>query len=90
MTAKRSVYDVIPTRDLQRISLLQEQAVELENQAFVLQAKAQDLRVKADDIVTVYRVRVEKEGWDACRAEALEQNMHSWKYDPLRGQGVRA
>lgn len=90
MTAKRSVYDVIPTRDLQRISLLQEQAVELENQAFVLQAKAQDLRVKADDIVTVYRVRVEKEGWDACRAEALEQNMHSWKYDPLPGQGVRA
>ncbi|OPX68762.1 MAG: hypothetical protein A4E38_01708 [Methanoregulaceae archaeon PtaB.Bin108] len=90
MTAKHSVYDVIPTRDLQRISLLQEQAVELENQAFVLQAKAQDLRVKADDIVTVYRVRVEKEGWDACRAEALEQNMHSWKYDPLPGQGVRA
>jgi len=90
VTAKHSVYDVIPTRDLQRISILQEQAVELENQAFVLQAKAQDLRVKADDIVTVYRVRVEKNGWDACRTEALEQNMHSWKYDPLPGQGVRA
>ena len=90
MTGTRSVYDVIPTRDLDKICRLQEQAVELENQAFILQAKAQDMRVKAEDIVTAYRVRVQSEGWDACRAEAQEQNMRSWHFDPLPGQEVQA
>ena len=53
MIGTRSVYDVIPTRDLDKICRLQEQAVELENQAFILQAKAQDMRIRAEDIVTV-------------------------------------
>jgi len=90
MSRIRGVYDVIPCRDLDRISRLQEQAVELENQAFVLQARAQDLRVKADDIVTSYRVRVQRKGWDACKAEAEEQDMISWYCDPLPGQGAQA
>jgi len=90
MTGTRSVYDVIPTRDLDKICRLQEQAVELENQAFILQAKAQDMRTRAEDIVTVYRIQVDKEGWDACRAEAKKQNMISWCCDPLPGQGVQA
>ncbi|OPX70194.1 MAG: hypothetical protein A4E37_00157 [Methanoregulaceae archaeon PtaB.Bin056] len=90
MTEKRSVYEVIPTRDLDKICRLQEEAVELENQAFILQARAQEIRTKADDIVTVYRVRVEKLGWSACRAEAEAENMRSWYCDPLPGQGVRA
>jgi len=90
MTGQRSVYDVIPTRDLDKICRLQEEAVELENQAFILQARAQEIRTRAEDIVTAYRVRVRREGWDACRAEAQEQNMRSWYCDPLPGQGVRA
>ncbi|MFA5003348.1 MAG: hypothetical protein WC502_10295 [Methanolinea sp.] len=89
MTGKYSVYDVIPTRDLDKICRLQEEAVELENQAFILQAKAQDMRVKAEDIVTAYRVQVNNVGWDACRAEAEAENMRSWYYDPLPGQEVR-
>lgn len=88
MSGSQSVYEVIPTRDLDKICRLQEQAVDLENQAFVLQSKAQDLRIKADDIVTVYRIQVEKEGWDSCRAKAHKQNMISWCCDPLPGQGV--
>jgi len=90
MTEKRGVYDVIPTRDLDKICRLQEQAVDLENQAFILQARAQEVRTKAEDIVITYRVRVEKLGWDACRAEAEAENMQSWRFDPLPGQGVRA
>ncbi len=90
MSESRSVYDVIPLRDLDKISRLQEKAGELEYQAHMMQAKAQDLRVKADDIVTAYKVRVQREGWDACRAEAQEQNMRSWYCDPLPGQGVQA
>ncbi len=90
MTGKRSVYDVIPTRDLDKMCRLQEEAVELENQAFILQARAQEIRTKAEDIITAYRVRVEKLGWGACRAEAEAENMRSWYCDPLPGQGVRA
>jgi len=90
MNEQHSVYDVIPTRDLEKICRLQEEAVELENQAFILQAKAQDMRIRAEDIVIAYRVRVQSEGWDACRAEAQEQNMQSWYYDPLPGQEARA
>lgn len=89
MSESKSVYEVIPTRDLDKICRLQEQAVDLENQAFILQSKAQDLRTRADDIVTVYRIQVEKEGWDSCRAKAHKQNMISWCCDPLPGQGVQ-
>ena len=88
MTKTGNVFDVIPSKDLDRISRLQEQAVELENRAFVLQARAQDLRVKAEDIVTSYQVRIRRKGWDACRAEAREQDMISWYFDPLPGQGA--
>ncbi|HII75931.1 MAG: hypothetical protein A4E37_00014 [Methanoregulaceae archaeon PtaB.Bin056] len=90
MTGKRSVYDVIPTRDLDKMCRLQEEAVELENQAFILQARAQEIRTKAEDIVTAYRIRMEKRGWGACRAEAEAENMRSWYCDPLPGQRVQA
>jgi len=88
MTGSRKVHDVIPLRDLDRISRLQERAVELERQAARLGFEAQDLRTRADDIIVIYRVRVEKEGWDACRADAKKQDLISWHTDPLPGQGV--
>ncbi|OPX66982.1 MAG: hypothetical protein A4E36_01807 [Methanoregulaceae archaeon PtaB.Bin009] len=90
MSESRSVLDVIPLHDLDKMSRLQERAVELEHQAHMMLAQAQDLRVKADDIVVVYRIQVEKEGWEACRAEAKKQDMISWHCDPLPGQGVQA
>jgi len=89
MNACQSVHDVIPIKDLQRISVLQEQAAELEHKAAVMLSDAQDLRVKADDIVEGYRYQVNQRGWEACRAEAERVNALSWYYDPLPGQGAR-
>ena len=89
MSADQSVHDVIPIKDLQRISVLQERAAELEHKAAVMLSDAQDLRVKADDIVEGYRSQVNQRGWEACRAEAERANALSWYYDPLPGQGAR-
>ena len=89
MSARQSVHDVIPLKDLQRISLLQERAAELEHKAAVMLSDAQDLRVKVDDIVEGYRFRVKQQGWGACRAEAGRANALSWYYDPLPGRGAR-
>jgi hypothetical protein len=89
MSTRQSVHDVIPLKDLQRISVLQEQAAELEHKAAVMMSDAQDLRVKADNIVAGYRYQVKQRGWEACRAEAEKANALSWCYDPLPGQGAR-
>jgi hypothetical protein len=89
MNTHQSVYDVIPINDLQRISSYQERAVELEHKATMMMADAQDLRVKAEDIVEGYRYRIKKYGWKACRVEAEQQNAYSWYHDPLPGQGAR-
>jgi len=89
MSSRQSVHDVIPIRDLQRISVLQERAAELEHKAAVMLSDAQDLRVKAEDIVEGYRHQVNQRGWEACRAEAEQANALSWYYDPLPGQGAR-
>lgn len=89
MNACQSVHDVIPLKDLQRISILQERAAELEHKAAVMLSDAQDLRVKAEDIVEGYRYLVKQRGWEACRAEAERANALSWCYDPLPGQEAR-
>ncbi len=90
MNSQKSVHDTIPLKDLQRISCLQERAVELEHQASVMMSTAQDLRIRADDIVAGYRCQVNKYGWETCRAEAERENAISWYYDPLPGQGAKA
>jgi hypothetical protein len=90
MSTCQRVHDVIPLKDLQRISTLQERAVELEHQASVMMSTAQDLRIRVDDIVADYRCRVKKYGWEACRAEAERQDAISWRFDPLPGQGAKA
>jgi hypothetical protein len=89
MSTCQSVHDVIPLKDLQRISLLQERAADLEHKAAVMLSDAQDFRVKADNIVEGYRYQVKQRGWEACRAEAEKANALSWYYDPLPGQGAR-
>jgi len=89
MNARQSVHDLIPLKDLQRISILQERAAELEHKAAVMLSDAQNLRVKADNIVEGYRYQVKQRGWEACRAEAERANAVSWYYDPLPGQGAR-
>lgn len=89
MSTRQSVYDVIPLKDLQRISTFQERAAELEHKATTMMSDAQDLRVKAEDIVVGYRFRVKQLGWEACRAMAERQDTISWHYDPLPGEGAR-
>jgi hypothetical protein len=80
-----SVYDTIPLKVLEKISALQEQAVDLERKARVMEADAQDFRTRAEDIVETYRERVEERGWEACHAEAQRKDSISWHCDPLPG-----
>lgn len=80
-----TVYDTIPLKVLEKISALQEQAVDLERKARIMEADAQDCRVRAEDIVETYRIRMEEQGWEACRAEAQWKDAISWHCDPLPG-----
>jgi hypothetical protein len=80
-----SVYDTIPLKVLEKISELQERAVDLERKARLMEADAQDCRARADDIVGTYRMRVEERGWEACHIEAQRKDAISWHCDPLPG-----
>jgi len=81
----QNVYDVIPLRDLERISALKEHAEALEHRARYLEQDAQELRVQADDIVNIYRAKIACDGWEACRREAEQKDMRAWRCDPLPG-----
>jgi hypothetical protein len=80
-----SVHDVIPLKDLEKISNYQEQAVEMENRARLLETDAQKLLMRAEGIVDTYREKIRLLGWEACKAEAEQKDMISWWYDPLPG-----
>jgi len=86
---RRSVYDAIPERVLCKIDEIEERAAMLQRQAMIAEAEAQDLRMQAQDIVEAYRMRIEREGWEVCRAEAEAQDMRAWRFSPLPGQGAR-
>jgi hypothetical protein len=88
MTASGSVYDTIPLKDLEKISAYEERIAELERKAFQMGAEAQNLRIKIENIVQTYQVRIERKGWEACRDEAKKQDLIGWSFDPLPGQGA--
>lgn len=88
MTASGSVYDAIPLKDLETISIYEERIAGLERKAFQMGSEAQDLRIKIESIVQPYRTRIERDGLEACRDRATRQDPTGWYFDPLPGQGT--
>jgi len=88
-TEKVGVYDVMPLRVLEQIERLETAAIEKRNAGQVFLDEAEELYMEIDSIVESYRMRAEREGWDALRSEAERQDAISWYCDPLPGQGAR-
>lgn len=88
MTASGSMYDAIPLKHLETISVYEERNTKLERKAFQMGSEAQDHRIKIENIVQTYRAWIERDGLEACRDEAKRQDPMGGYFDPLPGQGT--
>ena len=83
-----SIYDAMPVKVLEEIERIETRIPVIERRAFMLQAEAQDLRNKHDEIIASWKARAAWEGLDNLIAERHRQEMIAWHCDPLPS-GVR-
>ncbi|MEN6611460.1 MAG: hypothetical protein ABFC24_11505 [Methanoregulaceae archaeon] len=78
-----SIFDAMPIADLQELERLEIAIKNMEGWSFHLQANAQDLRLRREEIITSWKIRAEKEGLENLIAERQRQDALAWIYDPL-------
>jgi hypothetical protein len=78
-----SIFDAMPIKVLEELERIETATREAEHRAFVLQANAQDLRMRHDEIIASWTARAEREGLDNLIAERHRLDMISWICDPL-------
>ena len=78
-----SVFDAMPVKVLEELERIETTIPEIERRAFLLQANAQDLRLRHDEIVASWTARAEREGLDNLIAERHRLEMIAWVCDPL-------
>ncbi len=83
-----TIFDAMPIRVLEELERIETAIPELERQAFVLQANAQDLRLQHDEIIAAWKDKAEREGLDYLIAQRQRLDMTAWACDPLPA-GIR-
>jgi len=78
-----TIFDAMPVKVLEELEWMEIAISDKEHQAFVLQADAQDLRIRHDDIISSWKARAEREGLDNLVAEMCRQDAIAWISDPL-------
>jgi hypothetical protein len=78
-----SIFDAMPVKVLEELERIETATCDAEHQAFILQADAQDLRIRHDEIVASWKARAEREGLDNLIAERNRLEMNAWVCDPL-------
>jgi hypothetical protein len=78
-----SIFDAMPVKILEELERIETTIPEIEHRAFLLQADAQDLRIRHDEIVASWTARAEREGLDNLIAERQRFEMIAWVCDPL-------
>ena len=78
-----SIFNAMPVKVLEELERIETTIPEIERRAFLLQANAQDLRLRHDEIVASWTARAEREGLDNLIAERQRQDMIAWVCDPL-------
>ncbi len=56
-----SIYDAMPIKVLEELERIETTIPEIERRAFTLQADAQDLRYRHDEIINSWKLRAERE-----------------------------
>jgi hypothetical protein len=84
-----SIFDAMPVKVLEDLERIETTALDYERRAFLLQADAQDLRMKHDEIVAWWTKRAEQEGLDQLIADRERIETIAWIRDPLP-TGIRS
>jgi len=82
-----SIYDAMPIKVLEELERIETTIPEIERRAFMLQADAQDLRYRHDEIINSWKLQAEREGLDNLIAERHRLEMIAWVCDPLPCRG---
>jgi hypothetical protein len=78
-----TIFDAMPVKVLEELERIETAISDKEHQAFVLQANAQDLRIRHDTIISSWKARAERDGLENLVAERLRQDAIAWISDPL-------
>ena len=78
-----TIFDAMPVKVLEELERMEIAISDKEHRAFVLQADAQDLRIRHEDIISSWKARAEREGLDTLGAERCRQDAIAWISDPL-------
>jgi hypothetical protein len=78
-----SIFDAMPIKVLEQLERIETATSAVERRAFMLEADAQDLRLRHDEIVNSWKLRAEREGLENLIAERQRLEMHAWVCDPL-------
>ena len=78
-----TIFDAMPLKDLEQLERIEIEVADKERRAFMLQANAQDLRLRYDGIVNSWKTRAEREGLDTLIAERQRLDRIAWVCDPL-------
>jgi hypothetical protein len=76
-------FDAMPAKVLEELERIEISIADAEHQAFTLQANAQDLRIRHDEIIASWKARTEREGLDNLVAERQRLDAIAWIFDPL-------
>ena len=78
-----TIFDAMPVKVLEELERIEIAISDKEHQAFVLQANAQDLRTRHDNIISSWKARAERYGLENLVAERERQDAIAWISDPL-------
>lgn len=78
-----TIFDAMPVKVLEELERIETTIPEIERRAFLLQADAQDLRLRHDEIIASWTARAEREGLDNLIVERHRLDAIAWIVDPL-------
>jgi hypothetical protein len=78
-----TIFDAMPVKVLEELERIEITIADAEHRAFTLQANAQDLRIRHDEIIASWKARTEREGLDNLIAERCRLDAIAWVFDPL-------
>jgi len=78
-----TIFDAMPVKVLEELERIEIAITDKERRAFVLQADAQDLRIRHNEILASWKARAAWEGLDNLVAERQRLDAIAWISDPL-------
>jgi hypothetical protein len=78
-----TIFDAMPLKILEELERIETTIPDVERRVFLLQADAQDLRLRHDEIIASWTARAERKGLENLVAERRRQDAIAWISDSL-------